>query len=582
MNIMTPFSLSLCNWLKKSMRCVRVALILALLIPLYSFGGTQDWLNIHGGLSGWHFSALNEINSNNVSRLRTAWSHEPENVTEELTSFPVAAGGLLAYCAEADQIWVLDGATGKVRWHTKVAETGESSVLLNSGCRGLAIDQGVLFFAGGGGRVIAFNLKNGAIRWDVRMWPKGARKSNLNGPPLIVRDRLIVGTTPSHSEHGELIGLDIKTGSEIWRLDLVGGPNILGSQARWNALDTWSLSNSPSQSIAVAGVAASMPGAYDDRSGTLYWGTGSPYPLFDHAGSSFKTHGIRPGDNLYSAGLLGIDPMSGEIRFWHQELPHENWVLDSAQSESLLIERKGMRYIVHPNRTGYVFVYGSDLRLLRVWQASKNSNFVSGFDQGTGALKERKDFNAGEQKGLCPLVDGVFPGLPGAYSPKTGLIYKIVAEWCMDVSLDDPAHPDLSSQHAYLGGKVTPIPPQNERARGHLDARDPLTGSKVWTVDFPEPPLASILATSGGLVFVADGRGSLQALNAGTGIKLWSDNQQGGYAGGVMSYEADGHQFIVVVSGWDVRRHPAYAKLFGAPFYNDRPTQSVLRAYRLH
>ena len=90
MLIMTSFVLSLRNWLQKSMSCARIALILALWIPLYSFAGTQDWLNIHGGLSGWHFSALNEINSNNVSRLRTAWLHEPENVTEALTSFPVA------------------------------------------------------------------------------------------------------------------------------------------------------------------------------------------------------------------------------------------------------------------------------------------------------------------------------------------------------------------------------------------------------------------------------------------------------------------------------------------------------------
>lgn len=517
-----------------------------------ALAGDQDWSTIHGGLTGWHFSALNEINANNISRLRTAWLHEPENLSEELNSFPVASGGVLAYCTLSDQIWVLDGATGKVKWHTKVAETGESIVQLNSGCRGLAIDQGTLFFAGAGGRVLAFNLKDGSLRWDVRLWPKDARRVSLNGPPMIVRDRLIVGTTPWSNEHGELFGLDIKKGSEVWRIDLL-----------------------------TAGVSASLPGAYDERSGTLYWGTGSPYPLFDPAGSSFKTHGQRPGVNAYSAGMLGIDPINGEIRFWHQEFPHEIWVRDSAQTESILIERKGKRYIVHPNRTGFVFVYGMDLHVLRVWSASKNTNFVRGIDRVTGALKERKDFNSGEQNGLCPLVDGAFPGLSGAFSPKTGLLYKVVAEWCMNVSLDDPTHVETTFKDPFLGGKVSPVPPPNERARGHLDALDPLTGSKVWTVNFPEPPLASLLTTSGDLVFVADGRGTLQALRAGTGQKLWSDSQQEGYAGGVMSYEADGHQYIVVASGWEPRRHAAYAKLFGGPFTADRPTRSALRAYRL-
>lgn len=558
-----------------------LAFILMALVPLRSLAAQQDWLSLHGGLSGWHFSALNEINLTNVDQLRSAWSHEPDDSTQEITGFPVAAGGLLAYCTEAEKIWVLDGASGKVKWRTKVSELGESIVQLNTGCRGLAIDQGVLFFAGGSGHVMAFNLKDGTVRWDVRVWPKGARKSSLNGPPLIVRDRLVIGTTPSSGEQGELIGLDTKTGAEVWRLNLLGGPHAEGVQGRWNAIDTWTSPHSASQQSESVGVPAAMPGAYDERTGTLYWGTGSPYPLFDSAGSSFKTHGLRPGNNLYSAGLIGIDPVNGEIRFWHQEIPHEGWVRDSAQSEALLIERKGVRYIVHPNRSGYVFVYGTDLHVLRIWQASKNINFVRALDRTSGALKERKDFNMGEQKGLCPYVDGAFPGLPGAFSPKSGLLYKVAAEWCMDVSLDDPARTDPSTKDAFLGGKVTPVPPPNERARGHLDARDPITGSKVWSVDFPEPPLASILATSGDLVFVADGRGTLQALHAGTGRKLWSDTSASGNAGGVMCFEAAGHQYIVLVSGWDARRHPAYTKLFGAPFYTDRPTRSALRAYRL-
>jgi alcohol dehydrogenase (cytochrome c) len=507
---------------------------------------------MHGDALGWHFSGLNEIDSSNVGRLKTAWLHEPDNSNEEILSFPVAAGGVLAFCAEEGQILVLDGANGKVKWRTKVVDATDSIVQSNAGCRGLTIDQGVLFFAGAGGRVVAFNLKDGSTRWETRVWARGSRKSTLNGPPLVVKDRLILGTTPASHEHGELIGLDIKTGSEVWRLDLL-----------------------------TAGVAASMPGAYDEKTGVVYWGTGSPSPLFDSAGSSFKTHGVRPGSNLFSAGLLAIDPLSGEIRSWHQEFPHETWVRDSAQSESLLIDRNGSRYLVHPNRSGYVFVYKTDLQFLRVWQASKNINFVKGIDKNTGALRDRKDFNTGSQKGVCPFVEGVFPGLPGAYSPKTGLLYKVAAEWCMDVVLNDPSRLETPIKELELGGAVTPIPPPNERARGHLDARDPLTGIKVWSVDFPEPPLASILATSGNLIFVADGRGNLQALNAGTGRKLWSDTQLSGYAGALMTYEAGGHQYILAVSGWDTRRHAVYGHLFGAPFYSDRPTRAALRAFRL-
>jgi len=553
---------------------------MVLLLPnvVHASAANQDWPSIHGGQSGWHFSALNEIHVGNVDRLKPSWVHDAETPTTELTGFPVVAGGYLAYCTDTDQIWVLEGATGKVKWHTRVAEAGESLVMANGGCRGLAIDQGVVYFAGAGGRVLALNLADGAIRWDIRVWPKGSRKGTLNGPPLVVRERLIVGTTPASNEHGELIGLNLRNGAEVWRLDFVGGPQ----QGHWNAKDSWiGGADSVTQPTLAAGVSASLPGAYDERSGTLYWGTGSPYPLFDPAGSSFKTHGIRPGDNLYSAGIMALDPVNGEIRFWHQEFPHETWVQDSAQTESFVIERKGQRYIVHPNRTGFVFVYSPDLKVLRIWQASKNINFVRAIDRASGTLKERRDFNAGEQKGLCPFVEGVFPGLSGAFSPKTGLMYKVAAEWCMDVSLNDRPSESAPSQSTVLGGKVTATAPPGERVRGHLDARDPLTGNKVWTVDFPEPPLASVLATAGDLVFVADGRGTLQAFHAGTGRKLWSDTQPEGYAGGVISYEAAGHQYIALISGWDSRRHPAYAKLFGGPYDQERPVQARIRTYRL-
>ena len=77
-----------------------------------------------------------------------------------------------------------------------------------------------------------------------------------------------------------------------------------------------------------------------------------------------------------------------------------------------------------------------------------------------------------------------------------------------------------------------------------MSARDPVTGAKKWESQFPEPPLASLLATGGNLVFVPDARGSLRAYDAEQrGKELWSHNNGIGHNGGIISYTAKGKQY---------------------------------------
>ena len=89
-----------------------------------------------------------------------------------------------------------------------------------------------------------------------------------------------------------------------------------------------------------------------------------------------------------------------------------------------------------------------------------------------------------------------------------------------------------------IGAELQDVPPPGGEIYGHLDARDPMTGAKKWEVRFPEPPLASVLATAGNLVFVPDSRGTVHAYNAETGAELWNHSDGIGHQGGIMSYAA--------------------------------------------
>jgi glucose dehydrogenase len=124
-------------------------------------------------------------------------------------------------------------------------------------------------------------------------------------------------------------------------------------------------------------------------------------------------------------------------------------------------------------------------------------------------------------------------------------------------------------------------PPGGEKMHGHVDARDPITGKVAWSVDYPEPPLASLLSTAGGIVFVPDARGWLNALDAKTGKELWKANDGNIHIGGTMSYEANGKQYIATVTGGPSMVADSYPEWFGPPYkYMERDT-GVLVVYTL-
>ena len=139
-----------------------------------------------------------------------------------------------------------------------------------------------------------------------------------------------------------------------------------------------------------------MPGTYDSETNTILWGTANPAPLYDWSGADYKTQGARPGDNLYTSSVIGLDIDTGKLKFYHQELPHDAWDFDSAVGEFVMLDRDGQKLVVHPNKSGYIFVYDRNLGVKNVWRIVENINFVKDIDPKTGELIGRRDFSAGK------------------------------------------------------------------------------------------------------------------------------------------------------------------------------------------
>lgn len=86
-------------------------------------------------------------------------------------------------------------------------------------------------------------------------------------------------------------------------------------------------------------------------------------------------------------------------------------------------------------------------------------------------------------------------------------------------------------------------------AAGALDAWDPLTGKRLWTVPDKYPRISGVLSTKGNLVFSVDIKGIVSAYDASSGTELWRFNTGSGTRGGIISYMAGGEQYVLVPSG---------------------------------
>jgi alcohol dehydrogenase (cytochrome c) len=528
----------------------------------------KDWLSYHGSYKGWDYSPLNQINADNVKRLKVAFIEQVGHSTRGVQSMPLAKDGVLYFSASYSKVFAVKGDTGEVLWSytPKLDDELVARQTHSPYNRGMAMSDGRLYIGTVDGRLIALDAKTGQPVWDTKLINSEKLTVGFTGAPLAVKDKVIIGAQGGEwPGRGPIFGVDAKSGQKVWQFDTVAGTP--------EAEKTWA-----NESWRTGGGGGWMPGSYDAETNAVWWGVANPAPLYDWSGADYKGSGARPGDNLYTSSVIALDPDTGTIKYYHSELPHDAWDFDSAVGEFVSIDRDGKKYYVHANKSGYVFVYDrADAKVENVYNLVKASNFVKNIDPKTGELEGRRDFTEGKQTGLCPAIMGGVSWNSGTYSPQTGLYYKVGNEWCMDLDISKTKPVTEPAAQLNIGATFTIKDPPGEKSHGHVDARDPVTGKVAWSVDYPEPPLASLLSTAGGLVFVPDARGWLHAHDAKTGKELWKANDGASHNGGIISYEANGKQYIAVVTGGPSLVGENYPEIFGGPYkYMDKDTGALV------
>jgi len=134
-----------------------------------------------------------------------------------------------------------------------------------------------------------------------------------------------------------------------------------------------------------------------------------------------------------------------------------------------------------------------------------------------------------------------------AYSPRTGYVYAPINEVCNDLTSTST---EASEGRFHANGGFSFKLPPDRKTYSHLDAWDPITRKRVWSMPYRYVLLASVLATAGDLVFTGNPEGDFFALDARTGNKLWSYQTGAGNRGSSVSYSIGGRQFIATPTGW--------------------------------
>jgi alcohol dehydrogenase (cytochrome c) len=494
--------------------------------------GSEDpdnWPLFHRTANAWRYSPLDQINRENVKHLHVAWIHQGGDITHGRQETPIVIDGIIYSTTAYNRVAAIDGTTGKEIWrYQPKLDPLVNQILFTAYSRGVAVGLGKVFVATLDGRGITLDQRTGKELWSTQLTDfKNCQGCNFTSPPVLAGSVLTFGSIGGDlNTVGKIYGVDPETGKKLWEFS-----TIKQDPKSW-----------PGESGKFGGGGAWMPGTYDPETDTVFYGTANAAP--DYYGKE------REGDNLYTDSVIALDPKTGALKWHRQEIKHDVWDFDSAY-EVLMFKRDGKDLLVHLNKSGFVFVMNKkDGTLENAWPINETFNFAKGIDPKSGEMIDRKDPPVGEATTVCPNLQGARSWNPGAYSPKTGLWYTTPMDLCVEVTpVKEKQDPKdlLSPAFGTKGYRVTKVeghPP------GRLDARDPITGKLAWSVPFDIPSWGAVLATGGGLVFNGDPFGEVRAFDAKDGKQLWSFNTGSGLRSGIVSYRANGKQYILVPSGW--------------------------------
>ena len=517
----------------------------------------DNWISFRNGYELWGYSSLDQVNADNVDQLRLVWARAMQHGYQEVE--PIVYDGVMFLANVEDIVQALDATTGDLLWEYRrnLPDNIANVTGTRYRYRNVSIYDDKIFLATNDAFLVALDARTGTLIWETQRADYRERVAQTAGP-TIVKGKLITGSrcNPSSPRPGGcfITAHDVDTGEEIWRINTAATPDQPGG-------DTWGgLPRSARRHAS-----AWMVGSYDPALDLVYWGTGPPAPLPE------KLRGAGKADLLFTNSTLALDPDTGEMAWYFQHLPRDNWDLDHVFERMIVqtnvspnpevvpwinpnVQPGEMRKIITgiPGKTGLVWTLDAETGEFLWARPTVYQNIMTGLDLETGrpSIDESTTPQSVENAVLaCPHLLGGKNQPSGAYSPDTKALYNPLNNACMDLAMSvDIAGPsdgyDIRTRVRHVPGVDADTAPV-----GRLEAVSASTGATLWTYEQRAPIYGSVLATGGNLVFSGDVVRRFRALNAENGSVLWETILNGPVSGRPMTYSINGRQYLAIGSG---------------------------------
>jgi alcohol dehydrogenase (cytochrome c) len=481
-----------------------------------------DWLMYSRTYDAQRFSPLAEIDRDNVGSLQVAWS-KPLGAGQ-LEIIPLVYRGVMYLTTPGSRdggsrVVALDATTGETLWEYVPPNMASSRI------KALAIYGDSIYYTapapqGEPNPLIALDAATGEVRWQTPV----SVETHTAGA-IVVEGKVISGRACNQARSScYLAAHDARTGKEVWRFHTSPGTGEPGDES-------WGGTPVDERRAATWG----LPGSYDPERHILYWGIANPMPntrADRHGGNVDAIPRHAPAD-LYSNSTVALNPDTGELVWYYQHLPGDDWDMDINVAVTVA-EGGGMW--VNDRATGE-FLWAMP------FPYETPHSTISTIDVETGVVHLNDDViltEPGETKLICYWNTRSF--WPTAYSPKTSSLYVPYIDHCLSMT------------------RAGPNGERERRTSGLRPGADPAKLAGIAKIDMRtgeirrlyETSLAgngAMLAPAGDLLFAGDIGQVLRAFDAETGEILWESPPLGATVQtSTITYAVDGKQYVAVVN----------------------------------
>ena len=478
-----------------------------------------DWMSYRRTYDVTGFSPLDQINRDNVGDLRMVWAWSVRDNSRWVPT-PIVANGLMYVSEGSGRVTAFDVVSGDVAWvHTRsYPEDIEKSQAFGRH-RGVSVYGDTIYFGTADAALVALDALTGEQRWEVSTGDYSTGLGHSH-PALIADGKVVLGFAGGdRSGRGVVVAHDAETGEHIWTTYTVPAPGEPG-------YETWT-----EREIPPLGGLTWNTISYDPELGLIYLGTGQPTPW----ASTLR----GPGDALYTNCILALDIDTGEIEWYFQVVPSDNWDLDATHESMLIdlviggVERKAL---IETSKIGWGVVLDRETgRFINAFRTGYDNIITGWTDTGSPIFNPEQiptldDVDSDRVFEVCPHFHGARNLNSPSFSPETGLYYVGINNSCMDVTFVSEEY-EPGRVYRGIGSRVKMVP--GYEYIGEFVAFNPVTGARAWEYR-PEsgaPMTASALATAGGIVFGGTADRRFFALDADSGDVLWETRLNGDPAG---------------------------------------------------